>query len=582
VQEPTYSSASIASSGATGPGPLAPGRVASIYGSHLGPIQPCQGSPDPNLRDVPNPLRPNQTTIETQVFPDNLCDTNVEVGGVAAGLLYVSAGQINFKVPQTVRTEGETSVRVRYKGQSGPPVSISLTTDSPSSPAEQIAAGMWSRLQRVRWQRDYTPKSGACTAIAPHQNLRGGLYDYAYYCASTEEDVVAESFYYPIDRTAPKVRLMRADIRPLNAYPELSAEVEQLLTRRLTQAYGAGAVSENLYEIGASRPEPGLFWRNGNLAIFLHRNRSYVQPAGVRQGVVLIAVREEILEQRRQSYALDEATRSSTSLSHPAIVQDLERQLPGMFFAAAAPGPQTEPQRAQAERQTRSALLRLLRLSTDERERRAAALVAADELARRLGGLLIVRSARNGSELLAEDSGADKIRIQLASHGVRFGEIGHYSGELTYDHSLLKRAWNENPDTSWGQRAFLMLQRLGCATPVFGCDGPNCFRSVIEQGESFLERYPDTPFRKEQTYHLALANDAWWSLAHAQPGDITAEGARVTKASAERARQKAVKLYEELILTAPGSPEAHAAEIALPRLKLKLDTGERTFFCFSC
>jgi hypothetical protein len=27
---------------------------------------------------------------------------------------------------------------------------------------------------------------------------------------------------------------------------------------------------------------------------------------------------------------------------------------------------------------------------------------------------------------------------------------------------------------------------------------------------------------------------------------------------------------------------ARAAEIALPRLKLKLDTGERTFFCFSC
>ncbi|MDQ1474111.1 MAG: hypothetical protein QOJ99_5591, partial [Bryobacterales bacterium] len=382
VQGPMYSSASIVPSGATGPGPLAPGRVASIYGSHLGPIQPCQGSPDPNLRDIPNPLRPYQTTIETQVFPDKVCDTDVEVGGIAAGLLYVSAGQINFKVPQTVRTEGETSVRVRYKGQSGPPVSISLTTGSPSSPAEKIAAGMWSRLQRVKWQRDYTAKSGACAAVAPHQSLRGGLYDHAYYCASTEEEVIAESFYYPIDHTAPKVRLMRADFRPVNPYPELSAEVEQLLMRRLTKVYGAGAVPQNLYEIGAGRPEPGLFWRHGNLAIFLHHNRNHVQPAGVRLGVVLIAVREEILEQRRQSHALDE---SSISLSHSALVQDLERQLPGMFFAAATPRQQTELQRAQAERQTRSALLQLLRLSTDERERRAAALVAADELARRLG-----------------------------------------------------------------------------------------------------------------------------------------------------------------------------------------------------
>src|SRR5687767_4404339 len=100
--QPTYSTASIAASGTAGPSPLAPGRVASIYGMQLGPTEPCHGSADPNRRDAPNPLRPNQSIIETQIFPDKLCDTEVHVGGVPAGLMYVSAGQINFRVPQAV------------------------------------------------------------------------------------------------------------------------------------------------------------------------------------------------------------------------------------------------------------------------------------------------------------------------------------------------------------------------------------------------------------------------------------------------------------------------------------------------
>ena len=81
---------------------------------------------------------------------------------------------------------------------------------------------------------------------------------------------------------------------------------------------------------------------------------------------------------------------------------------------------------------------------------------------------------------------------------------------------------------------------------------------------------------------MAIAHDTWWSLANAMPSDLTAADARVNKASAETARRKAVALCEQVILAGPGTSEAQAAEIALPRLKLKLDTGERTFFCFSC
>lgn len=94
---PSYSVAGIAPNGSTRPAPLAPGRIVSIYGQNLGPIKPCSGSADPIERETPSPHRPNQTLIETWIFPVTLCGVEVQVGGLNAGLLYVSAGQINLK-----------------------------------------------------------------------------------------------------------------------------------------------------------------------------------------------------------------------------------------------------------------------------------------------------------------------------------------------------------------------------------------------------------------------------------------------------------------------------------------------------
>jgi hypothetical protein len=189
-----------------------------------------------------------------------------------------------------------------------------------------------------------------------------------------------------------------------------------------------------------------------------------------------------------------------------------------MLIAAPGQPPRPEPERLKAEQATRTALLRLLRRNTGHPEERGAALVAADELVRRLGSLLVARYITNGSEYLAEAEGAGRARVELAAFGIRLTDIGHYSGDLEYDHVLLKRAWTRHPETQWGQRAFLMLQNLSCGTPkVFGCDGPNCFLSVIEQGESFLSRFPDTALRHEQIWHLAQAYETWWSLALAPP-----------------------------------------------------------------
>ena len=394
-------------------------------------------------------------------------------------------------------------------------------------------------------------------------------------------ELSAESLYYPAGGSPPAVLLRRADFRLAIAYPEMSKEVEQLLTQRLVRAYGPGTAPDNLYEIGASRPNPGLCWRAGKITVFLHRNRNFVAPAGVRQGVQLIAVRNEVLRERELQIEIHQAFGSTSGLAYAKTASDLKKDLGTWYLPPGSP-PASEAARAQGERETRAALLALLRDGAGSRGRRAAILVAADDLTARLGSLLVARSVAHGAETLSEVPDANHVRRQLAAYGVRYTGIGHYSGDLEYDHSLLRRAWKEFPETPWGQRAFLLLQGLSCSVPDSGCQGADCFRAVIERGEKFLREYPETPFRKEQIYHLARAYETWWSLSQAQPGDPTAEGAQIDKASAERARKKAIDLYEELARIAPESPEAREGQLILPRLKLRLGTGERTFFCFSC
>ena len=459
----------------------------------------------------------------------------------------------------------------------GPP----LQNDSP----EMLANRIWTALQSVGWNSVYQEQSlknqSACKRVPAHTSLRGGLYDYEYHCSERLGEIIVESFYYPANPAAPKILLRRSDFRLAgSSSPETDVAVEELLRKRLTQSYGAGAAPENLSEIGATRPNPGLSWQAGDFTIFLHRNRHYVAPDGIREGVQLIGVRREVLENRQRERQLEDIFRTSTALALPIIEADLQRELGDLYPKPAPIWVESETERVTAKRKTRVTLLRLLNPDARDRQKTAALLVAADDLAVRLGSFMMIRSIVNRAASVTEAPDSSSIRQELAPYGIRYTGPGHYSGVLEYDRSLLRRAWNEFPDTPWGQRAFLMLQSQSCSGIRFNCDGPNCFRSVIQQGEKLLRDHPQTPFRKEQIYHLALAYETWWSLSKAQPGDPTAEGAKIDEQSASAARAKAIDLCEGLARLAPGSPEEQWGLLRLPRLKLSLDTGERRFFCF--
>ncbi len=133
---PTFEPEAVVPSNGYHPVPLAPGLLISIYGSHLGPATGCIGKADTQRRETPSPLRPKQSDVETLIYPRQLCDVQVFVGGIASGLLYVQEKQINFKVPQETPIEGTTELRVVYKGQSSRPVTLPLGLSAARTPAQ--------------------------------------------------------------------------------------------------------------------------------------------------------------------------------------------------------------------------------------------------------------------------------------------------------------------------------------------------------------------------------------------------------------------------------------------------------------
>ncbi len=123
---PEFSSAGVVRGAQAAP-ILVPGAGMSIYGNHLGPTPGCAANPDPKIRETVNPRNPDAAFANLSVYPKQLCGVVVMVGDKAAGLLYVSDKQINFKVPQDSAETGALDLVVISKGQS----SASLQSSTP-------------------------------------------------------------------------------------------------------------------------------------------------------------------------------------------------------------------------------------------------------------------------------------------------------------------------------------------------------------------------------------------------------------------------------------------------------------------
>ncbi|MBV8819569.1 MAG: hypothetical protein JO022_14510 [Acidobacteriaceae bacterium] len=114
---PSYSGNSIVNAADNSPGPLAPGAIATIYGT--------------NLSNVTRAL--TGSDMSGNLLPTVLPGTGVHVlvGGLAAGIYYVSPNQINFLVP-VILIPGPSQVIVTINGLAGPSIPITLAATSPA------------------------------------------------------------------------------------------------------------------------------------------------------------------------------------------------------------------------------------------------------------------------------------------------------------------------------------------------------------------------------------------------------------------------------------------------------------------
>jgi hypothetical protein len=428
----------------------------------------------------------------------------------------------------------------------------------------QTAESMLAMVNRVTWEGAPSP---GCATHTPVQMDIYATVEWTHHCAETRNGIVRESFYYVFGDPA-RAALLRADVRPLDESPATTAATLREVSRRLTARFGAPTEQPEMMEIGFrhlryGQPVAGEHWHGGGLHYFLHSNQTNPTPMGMRRGAQLIVLTDRMFAEReRDALILRAEGISGEGAGDDPIRLRLQARIGDLYS------------RPMAGRPTLPDLAALLRESDRAgRPRRALYLLAAHQVTNKLSQMAVDPAP---------------LRRLLSGYGAKVGGMTHQGG-LDYAGDLLWRVWREFPETEGGELAFLELERRGWDTATGeGCPpNPDLFRAVIERGEAFLAGHPNTDFRRDVTYLVAVANESWWSIAHSKPDDPIVSGIpyprrAVNEREAETARGRAIAWYREVIRLAPDSAEAASALRRLPRLGLGLDTGQRRFFCFYC
>jgi hypothetical protein len=419
---------------------------------------------------------------------------------------------------------------------------------------------IFDRLQEQKWETAYDDwRKSHPAAKCRSFDGPGGLADeeWCYRCIEINGSESYETSFYAFDPDKPVCRLEQ--LRAWQTGPSI-AEVQRGLESQLIALYGPSDSNNAVGEWSSGFWQDILHFRAKQGEVYLYRRVERSQPEAVEvraRSANLVAARAEDTKINE----LDSAQRAPVGTPFDRrLMQDLGKEFPG-FTTLLSEEP--EEARRPLQRQTIEQLLAAIHAAPAGRK--AEMLLAAD----RVAGLLpdLQRGDPNIYQRVQTIAG-----FQL---NYRYSELG---GQWAYQHDLLKQVWRDYRNFEWGDAAFLLLERTGWDTSGMCESGSDQFREVIAHGEEFLANHPSGSLRLEALLAVGAAYETWWSLSRAGPNNDYVQPENYRE-GAEAARQKAIRLYEQVTTSAPVSLEAASARRELPRLKLGLDTVQRLYFC---
>ena len=537
---------------------LYPGGIATLYGYDIGLAAPCE--PPAN----------------TSHYPTELCETQVLVDGMNAGLLYVGPNQINFQIPKEVRPQDAAPVRVIHQGRESAPqrVAIAAKVVLPDGDSEALGRKVARLVHDIPWGqtienwREARPEA-KCQRFRGTSGWLSAPEQWCYRCETTEEVLTAEwSFYAWYAEDSPACRLYQLHVRVRGFSEESLGEVHPVAAERLGRTWDE--ISEpagDLSARGSAFWYDRRYWDWGAGEALLYRgNPPYVALLARAKPLI-----EAEAERRRVWSILANSDRKPGAEMDRHLAARLENDYPRLPLLLTQPP--REGDLSEKRRQVFEMILRLLDdTASTGLDRQAAKLLAADRLADRLA-TLSEEEQKPGRPW----PGFEAQREQLAARGVDY-EWAHFGAVFANTHNLLRRVSEEFPDTVWGEQAFVILMGFGWDTSLRCSDsGKAYFEEVITRGEAFLADRLRSSHRREITWNLAQACETWWSLSQASLQDSYVRPENF-EPGADEARTKAIRYYGELLSDGTDDLYALDAKLRLPRLQLAYDTNQRRFF----
>ncbi len=483
----------------------------------------------------------------------------------------IKTGSRDSKETRTSRTDnsGRKMVLVVRPLPSGNNPIPSIVKEQPECPPEETilddtkaAEVLWDAFQSISWDQE---PQGNCHNFQKDDPRWIYNQEACVRCISCKSAYQEARFYYALSPEAESCILEESHFSLHRRTGRRLSEVENLLIAQMEKNFGPADVNQESTRFPFPFTNFHKWWHTKDASTYLNlfqdedrlilRVRHFHLQRHLAENKDLLLPEE--LSPLDTEASIDLALEQWLKAKYPDLSEWLGRRFERKPDGTLSPDPEKAFQ----------ILLQFLKSRKEAPKNiQPAILMACDRLTARLAN-----SFEESSTIWP------RWKAELEAYGLRFAP-NHLGDCWDYDHSLLHILRKEFPENPWAEEAFLCLMRNGFQTWATCSDGPDSFRLVITKGEEFLRQNPSPEHRLEALFMLAQAYETWWSLSKASDTDDYVRRARYTE-GAEDARIEAVRVYRQVKESAPDSRYARIAGRKLPRLRMRLDTNQRRFFC---